>query len=118
MRQRTFYPPKPPPPSSGAVSTEEYKPTPFHDTVPDGSYNDLWRCEGIVGYTYVENSDTGNLIATDTQLGCGKLWRIGSSCEYGHTSGPCPRGGYHPTSYKWRPATLWQRLVNRRGFGS
>lgn len=56
---------------------------------PDGDYGDLWRCW------------------------CGRLWRVGDSCDYGPHGGRCPRGGYHSQGRKWRPATWWQRLRYR-----
>jgi len=74
-----------------ALTTPGLEPPEHRETVPAGGYNDLWRCGE-----------------------CGELWRVGSSCDSGPHDGPCPRGGYHPSGYKWRPATLWQRICNRR----
>jgi hypothetical protein len=73
-------------PSGFAAGTE---PIGHRDTVPAGEWNDLWRCDD-----------------------CGRLWRVGNSCDYCDPSPPggrCFRGGYHAGGHAWRPATWWQR---------
>lgn len=90
MREVTYQLPAIPPPAKGWQGNEPPEPGSFTQTEVDGDYGDLWRCH------------------------CGRLWRVGDDCDYGpHRGLPCPRGGYHPQAYRWRPATWWQRIRYR-----
>jgi hypothetical protein len=85
-------PPLPPPPD-GWQGNEPSHSGQWRETVPAGTWNDLWRCH------------------------CGRLWRVGNDCDDCDPQRPsarCVRGGYHPSGYAWRPATWWQRLTHRR----
>lgn len=77
------------PPTTAA----ETRPLEFRFKEPDGRIGDLWRC--------------------DT---CRALWRIGDACDVcdRHGGWRPPHLGGHALGIAWRPATLWQRLINWR----
>ena len=67
--------------------------TEHRETVAAGHIGDLWRCDP-----------------------CGRLWRIGYACDacdyYG--SHDNPHRGMCTVGYKWRPASMWQRITHPR----
>lgn len=59
---------------------------------PHGAYGDLWRCDD-----------------------CRTLWRIGHACQVCDRYGEAlPHRGGHAVGNAWHPATLWQRLANKK----
>lgn len=66
----------------------EQGPCPWPEPVAGTREGDLWRCGE-----------------------CGRLWCAGDACE---CNGHRPHYGLHILGLKWRRATLWQRLLNRR----
>lgn len=56
-----------------------------------GRLGDLWRCDD-----------------------CRKLWRVGRICDNCDFYGVHRGGGQHAVGLAWRPATVWQRIRNRR----
>jgi hypothetical protein len=60
-------------------------------TSPAGELGDLWRCDD-----------------------CRELWRVGRSCAACDAFGHSSHGGQCMVGLAWLPATLWQRIRNRR----
>lgn len=94
MKDAVYTLPATPPPPAGRQAAPTATRTTWTERIVDGQHGDLWRCR------------------------CGELWRVGVDCDRCDQLprdrwGAC-RSGWHAWKFRWRHATWWQRVRNRR----